>query len=1394
MELLRYVILCSVFFHCNSVAFGNPFKSKNYTQAQGLTSNTITQIFQDHYGFVWLGTPDGLNRFDGIEFNCFTHNPTDSTSISNNEIQFIFEDQHNDLWVGTRYGLSQFNRLTETFRNIYFNKNQKDSSLFDVTYQRTNNLRFYAYFAPHDSSVWLSSDYSELIHYKINSRQAKRYRPYENTSASVITGHSPGKLWIGTANRGLLLYDYQNQRITRSYLANNQDSKQKAQHILSIEPYGETSYLVGTNGGGLYIYKSQSDEFERIIIPNSTESSKISTFISSIIHLKDHKYLLGTDGAGIQTIDIKNRKLIETTHSKSINTFISNPIIRCLFIDRDKNLWAGNYHGGVNVIDYFTNNQIVHIKPRRDEIIYTGANMVNSLMRDTRGKLWVGTDAGTILIYNSDYSLHRTIDGPKPSSGEKNAILSLYQDSQGQIWVGTFLLGLSRLDTVRQSFQSYSSNTFDEGSIPHNDVRAIIEDSQKRLWVGTNGGGIGILDKTTHSFQTISQFKNSADSSLRIYCDNVTSFYKDKQENIWISTINGLYVYVDKTGVIHFFDSDIPENSLYGKKINAILQENESDFLIGSSVGLFRLRMPNGPGEKFYLESPQNKLSNTNIKSMLSDETGNLWLGHNKGITRLDKKSQTVHLFNQQHGFQLEGYNVNAALTLASGELCFGGVNGFNVFSPHQIRLDSSVAEVILTNIEVGGKELAKIEEKLKTKNLRSIHELEKIILSSKDYILKLEFVAPNYRYPENLNYTYRLDGFDQPEQWTEVNATQRSVTYTNLNPGEYNFIIKASNNNVWSSKTTSLNIIVTPPFWKTNIFYFMFVLVIVASLLWLRNSVLKIERQRVLKNKIDHENQINEQKFKFFTNISHEIRTPLTLIIEPLKKILGSEEYQYQNNVNKPLSQNEENLRLIYKNAIRLHRIVDQLMDFRKMEAGVMPLNIAENDLVGFIKETCNLFSLLVDQKKSSLIFQTTHNKLLMPFDFDKLEKVLLNLLSNAFKFSFPEAKVVVKLDVIITETEQQFASITVRDNGIGIPRNEIENIFERFYQVKHDNYFHHGSGVGLSFVKEIMELLKGKIEVRSDVGKGTDFTILLPLGDHEYEKAKTVRNHTIYNTLSQNDLAESEKDSNQIKKTHSDKYSILLVEDNDDIRRLIYQALESDFNIETAKDGREGVIMAKKNYPNLIISDIMMPYLDGYELCKELKKDVNTCHIPIILLSAKSSDESVIEGYETGADEYIPKPFSSGVLKTRVNNLIKNRTILRDRFLKEIDILPGDFTNIKRDERLLNKFIQIVEQNCHRSDFNADKFGQMAGMSRSVLYSKVKEITGQTVADFIKIIRLKMAAKLLRRKEYSVQEISEKTGYKYLSHFSRSFSEYFGVSPSKFIEMTEFNEERSI
>ncbi len=1387
--LFRYVIMGIVFFIGHFTAKCYDFNYKNYSQAQGLTSNTVTQIFQDHHGFIWMGTPDGLNRFDGMGFTRFVHNPSDSTSLSNNEIRFIFEDNQNKLWVGTRYGLSQFDRLTETFTNFYFSINEKDSSVFDVVHHRTSNLRFYAYFAPGDNSIWLSSDYSELLHFNLNANRAKRYRPYHNTSASIIRAHSPGKLWIGTSNNGLLLFDYNNHRIIKSYLGDDFDTKQKAHHILSIEAYGDASFLVGTNGSGLYQYNCDSDEFTKIITSSSLERNNLSPFISSIIHLGDHTYLLGTDGAGIQTLDMKTATLIESTRSKTINQLISNLIIRTLFVDRDKNLWTGNYHGGANVIEYFPNNQIVHIKPSENVTNFSSVNMVTSLMTDERGRLWAGTDAGNINVYNSDYSLHKTIPGPVPASGQKNAILSLYQDSDHQIWVGSYLMGLSKIDTLSQSFQNYTFNAFDEHSIPHNDVRDIIEDSQNRLWVGTNGGGIGILDKRTNRFITISQSKHGVNPEGRIYCDYIVNFHRDKQDNIWISTINGLYLYQDKTDRIYHIDLDINGISLNGKEINSVLQKNESDFFIGTSVGLFKLRLPNGLDEKIYLEAPEQKLVSTNIKSMLLDESGALWLGQNNGITRFDEKTQTIEEFNRRHGFQLEGCHVNAALTHSSGSLCFGGINGFNVFSPDQMKLDGTVSEVIITNIEVVGKEIATVKEVINNEQtLQSIHDLKKITLSSKDYILKLEFVAPNYTYPEYLKYIYRLDGFDPEGQWTSVNARQRTVTYTNLQPGEYNFQVKASNhNNIWSDKTTSLKIVITPPFWKTKTFYFLIMLTMAGSLMLLRNSILTRERQRALKHKIEHENELIQQKFKFFTNISHEIRTPLTLIIEPLKRILNSEENP--DNENSPQHQHKENLTLIYKNAVRLHRMVDQLIDFRKMEAGVMPLNILENDMVSFIRETCSLFSLLVEQKHARLTFQTAHKKILMPFDRDKLEKVLLNLLSNALKFSLDEAKVIVSLDIVNAKDTQQFVCISVKDHGIGIPSDELENIFKRFYQVKQDNFCHYGSGIGLSFVKEIMDLMSGEIKVKSEVGKGTKFQVLLPLYDHKIDESETLEEHIFLNAIPENVKKETIKtdDPKRVRDMSPERDSILLVEDNIEIRKLICQELGGDFDIQTAEDGRDGLLKARTSYPSLIISDIMMPFLDGYALCKALKTDENTCHIPVILLSAKSSEESMIEGYEIGADEYIGKPFSSIVLKTRVKNLIENRKALRNRFLKEIDILPSEITQVKKDDRLLNKLIQIVEQNCHSSAFNSEVFGQIAGMSRSVLYAKLKALTGQTVADFIKIIRLKMAAKLLRRQELSIQEISEKCGYKHVSHFSKSFSEYFGVSPSRFLEKTE-------
>jgi signal transduction histidine kinase/DNA-binding response OmpR family regulator len=817
----------------------------------------------------------------------------------------------------------------------------------------------------------------------------------------------------------------------------------------------------------------------------------------------------------------------------------------------------------------------------------------------------------------------------------------------------------------------------------------------------------------------------------------------DSRGLIWLATQEGLNIFDPESNSIYryYIDDGLPDNSPL-----AILEDNDGLIWISTISGITNIRI----GDR--VESGRYKLEFAS--------------------------------FNESDGLQGKEFNEGIAYKTTRGELIFGGPNGFNIFNPSDLTYNTKPPDILITGLQIFNRTIRtgqKVNGRIILSN--AITETSEIVLKHFEDVVSIEFAALNYIHPEKNRYEYILEGFNR--EWMQAGANERKATYTNLDPGEYVFRVKGSNNDgIWNTNGKSLKIIVKPSIWKTKAAIISYFILLLTALILLRYMILLKERIRV---QIDQERQearrrheLDLLKIRFFTNVSHEFRTPLSLILAPLEKLLkkggnGNEEERSQ-------------YKLMYRNSRRLLNLVNQLLDFRRMEVQKISLRPAYGDIVIFINEIFQTFTDLAERKRITFTYTTSHNEFFTWFDHDKVEKIIFNLLSNAFKFTPEGEKIGIDLHIEPAKknlgqhedpkSEQDRVKVKVCDTGIGIPAENINRIFDRFFQNDvPDSMINQGSGIGLSLTKEFVQLHNGTIEVESEPGKGSCFTVTLLLSAV-----------ALGTTQGQDDLSESitllpEEEEIDIKPvTNGKKALVLLIEDNDDFRFYLKDNLKGRYSIIEACDGKEGIAKAIGNLPDLIVSDIMMPEVDGIELCRQVKSNPNTSHIPIILLTARMSEQKKLKGFETGADDYITKPFSFEMLESRMNNLIEQRERIRNSFQQHFKIEPGEIGITSLDEKLIEKALKLVENNMSNSDFSVEKLSRELGMSRVHLYKKLTSLTGKTPIEFIRTMRLKRAAQLLGKSQLTVSEIAYEVGFNDPRYFSKYFKTEFGVLPSQY------------
>lgn len=1335
----------------------------------GLSDNWVKCIYRDSRGFLWFGTSSGLNRFDGYNFEVFRHSASDSASIADNSINAITEDNQGNLWVGTRSGISVLDGETFTFSAI----NPVPSLPLAC-----QDIAYITAMVRSESGDLLIGTHNGFFLYNHSLKSFRHIMPDEqscsselNNVTSLAAGNN-GTWWIGTSNCFIFKYSPQKNSIEKFECL--KDINGSSGLISSLFEDKDNNLWVGDENG-LSLFETETKTWN-VGFSNSVGRQFKKLQITGIDQDREGQIWVSTDGKGLFVINPLNFNLVNVVNHPYVAGSLSSNGLTSLLCDDTGIVWVGTSKKGV---DFYKKNirefSLYQNYPGDENSL--SYNDIDCLAGDHKGNIWIGTNGGGLnyLDRSTGRFTRYNAGSPEKNSLSSNNIVSLFEDSENKIWIGTYLGGLNCFDPETGRFTIYRHDNTDSLSISDDRIWSICEDSKKNLWIGTLTSGLNRFDRLTGRFTRFTT-QNSP-----ICFNYINSLEVDSKDNLWISSANGLIFFNPEKGMSRCYYHNPDDNSsLSDNQVISTFTDSRGFFWVCTSNGLNLMDQKSG---SFRVFTEAHGLPSGTVLRILEDDNGDLWISTKNGISRLtvgaDREDGMVSFSFRNYGISdgLQGkeFTETAALKTRDGQLWFGGPDGLNAFYPPDIVDDTAESVVVLTGLRIFNRKI-RYGEKINNRILleRPLFNTDRLVLKYRENSFTIDFAALNYFNPEDNKYSFNLEGFD--DNWIITEGDENFATFSNLNNGQYLFRVRATNQDgVWNSNAAEIRIRVLPPFWKSWYAYVIYTLLILSLLAFLRYLILYRERlnMRLEQEQIEsqHLHEMDSLKIRFFTNISHEFRTPLTLILSPVEKLL--EKWKG--------SPDEKYLRLIRQNGRRLLLMVNQLLDFRRMEVQGFGLNPAYGDIVSFIDDIVVSFGDLSEEKKISLSYDPGVSELYVWFDRDKIEKIMFNLLSNAFKFTTSGGAVKVKLsvgDLTCGDGGTSRVEIRVMDTGIGIPADKVNRIFDYFYQVSYSNDVQ-GTGLGLALVKEFVKLHGGEVKAESEQGKGSCFTVVLPLksASHGHEEEKTGIDDT------EGVQSDREKDVTADGGAIERRCRIVIAEDNDDLRFYIKDNLRAKYDIFEASNGEEALVLIPKVMPDLIISDIVMPLIDGKELCRKVKSDVRTSHIPLILITAHSSQKEQTESLETGADDFIPKPFDFQVLESKINNFLCLSRSLRQSGIRERNTEPSAIDIVPLDEQFLERAHSLVEKNMSNVDFTVEELSSDLGISRTLFYKKILALTGKPPLEFIRTLRMKRAAQLLEKSQLNVSEVAFRVGYNDPKYFRKHFRNEFGVLPSRYI-----------
>lgn len=1323
-----------------------------FTTEQGLSSNFIYSILQDDKGFVWIATEEGLNKFDGRNFTHYAVNKG-RNSLTHNRTQTLYLAPDGNIWSGTSDGLNIYDYNSDSIIQVRTNTSPMKLVYNDITYIANSKDRNITWIGTYGNGVhYFDWNKQEFIRFSLPSNKNIK----APTNVMSLLEDDNKRLWIGTRHNGLYRYDIQNLKLEYFNISGI------GSFIRCIFQDSFRRIWVGTSNG-CFIYNETTNRLEAVNFP----AGLINNSIGSISEDRHGRIWIGTE-QNVLNFSVRSFSLLQHFAYQEISYGLSSnklncPSVNALFADKDNNMWIGTAWGGVNMLRGTpTKFRLYKSEGERANTLPNSPIVALSSDKNDIYVATMGTDKIGFGIFNVENESFNTLPAVNKLKGY--IYQAIFKDNEGNIWLGTYNKGLIKTDKAGNKISFFYNNVNDINSIPDNDIRCITQASDKTLWFGTSNG-IAKYDYKNKKMSRVSIFKNR----IGIRC-----IKQDNEGTLWIGTYGeGLVSYKPNSGKLNMQ----PIDNAFGVATDLLIH-NDSIWIATRSNGMKLFNKRTG-SETIYNET--NGLASNYVKSLVRDNTGSIWFATSKGISKLKPNTGEIENYSTQDGVQSSDFNERAVVATTNGKIAFGGFGGLNVFNPLNVNKNDKCPSVVFTKLQIFNDIVYPTSSKGKKGPLSANIALSKdIVLKHNQSVFTIEFAGINYYATQKIQYAYFLEGSDK--KWNEI-GNQNSVTFRNLNSGTYTFKVKASSPDaVWTDDNiASIRIIIRPPFWRTYIAYLLYIIIvfIVVYFVWQyvtirirANNSIKIERA-----KREKDEELHQEKIQFFTNISHEFRTPLTLIISPLEKM-----HQDENAEDK-----KQHLQLMLRNAKRLLDMVNQLLDFRKAERGQMKLKIQQTDMVSVLNEIFLSFEELRKEKEIQFEFIHEKNRIDAWFDVEFLNKSLFNLLSNAYKFTPQKGKIQVLLNENEDEAGNRIVEIKVTDNGKGINQEDLAFVFDRFYQGKEQAGSQKGSGIGLHLTRSLIELHHGKISVESRPFEETSFVITLPVEPSAYHKEEFMVDFETANFAPEKNVSEIAEIKQNKLDNHQAVKKILVVEDNADIRIYIRDILGKEYKVEEAENGLIGLEMAQQHDYDLIISDLMMPVMDGMEMCKQLKNSIETNHIPVILLTAKSQIESRIEGLSIGAESYITKPFHPQHLIVRVEKLIQLREMLKGRYSKKIslgDISSNNSDTDSPDEIFMQKTIKTILDKMIESDFNGDVLAYELGISRMGLHRKIKALTGQSTGEFIRNIRLKKAAELLRLPGRNISEVCYDVGFNSPSYFTTCFVEVYKMTPSEYVK----------
>ena len=1320
----------------------------------GLSNSNVLSIIKDSDGFMWFGTANGLNRFDGTHMKTFYSDDRDSTALSNSYISRIYAGPEKKLWVKNVNGLFEvYQPETERFeRNIgrYAEKYGLKDQPIHKLYQ--DGSRYW--FIHRSGGI---SIYDEEKKETVYLGKGSGNQGYLSTDRVASVGKNKlGEYWVVHQNG---MVDVLN--------GNDWGIFETVQIDLDLSPSEDYDFDIFIDSEhDAWIY---SPEYAFGVIHIDRKRNQISyindqskpfrlnnTLVKGLIEHRKGQIWLCTDHGGINVIHKQKGTVDYVMHDPERSRSLAHNAIYSLYKDADDIIWIGTYKKGVN---YYHPGLMSfrHIRKGYATETTLPYNDVNVFVEDSLGNLYIGSNGDGLYYHDRQAGTYRRFlhDPADPGSISGNVIVDLAMDEDGILWVGTYLNGLSRFDGKK--FTRYMPQTDNPNSLSDVNVWKIYVDRKNRVWVGTLRGGLNLWDRERERFV---RFPVGGET-FPMNNQYISSFAEDMDGNLWVGGGYGIDVINIEKGH-HRYYSTTHDPDLAGNNVTELFLDTTGLMWVATSQGLSYYDPKQGV---FYSYSTEEGLPTNNLVSMLEDDDQNFWLSTQSGLSyaTVDRSLEPLRLnfrnFDERDGLQGALFNKNAAYRTSDGEFIFGGPNGYNQFRSENFSFDLDEPEIVFTGFQLFNKVVG-IGEQINGRAIldKAVTYTPEIILKYYEDVFSIDFAALNFIHLEKNKFRYKLEGFNQ--EWIPISEPPYRATYTNLDPGSYRLVVQAANHDgQWGQKQYSRIIVIQPPFWQTPLAYVIYFILAVLVVFYYRKQLLAKERAKFQRIEEQREarriQELDRMKTRFFTNMSHEFRTPLTLILTPIERLMREND-------------DPEQLRqyvTIQRNSKRLLQLVNQLLDIKNLEKEGLNFNPSEGDIVSFIEDRVNAFIDLSEKKRIGFSFHSTINSFQTRFDEDKLEKILFNLLSNAFKFTPDEGEIRIGVSGEAVGERSYTLLIRVRDSGIGIRGQDLPRVFERYYTSDHQGKVsNQGSGIGLALALEFAKLHGGDIAVSSEQGRGAEFCVRLELP-----------------VLSDPQLREaSEEDFFAVGENNSDKPLILLVEDHEEFRNYLADCLLGEYQVVTAANGKEGLQKVMACLPDLVITDMMMPQMDGVALCQEVKKDIRTSHIPVIMLTARSSEEKHLEGLDSGCNLYLTKPFNLDILCSSIRNLLEERERLQAFYRKRISVQTSDQEIVSLDDRLIKKAIELVEANLEDAEFSVEQMSRELGMSRVHLYKKLSSLTGKSPVEFIRLIRIQRAAQLLGTSQLTVSEIAYKVGYNNAKYFSKHFKLEYGVLPS--------------